>query len=107
VFIAVDEAGKPLDPAMIWMDRRAQQEAEQLYTALGRDRVIRYSRNRADPFYLAAKLLWFKRHHADRYLRTHKILQSNGYINYRLTGRWSMDAAHASITQLYDMDKKT
>jgi xylulokinase len=107
VFIALDEAGKPLDPAMIWMDRRAEKEAEQLYPVLGRDRVIRYSRNRADPFYLAAKLLWFKRHKVDRYLRTHKILQANGYINYCLTGCWSMDTAHASITQLYDMDTKT
>jgi xylulokinase len=107
VFVALDESGKPLDRAMIWMDRRAEQEAEQLYHVLGRDRVIRYSRNRADPLYLAAKLLWFKRHKADRYLRIHKILQANGYINYRLTGCWSMDTAHASITQLYDMDKKT
>jgi xylulokinase len=107
VFVALDEAGKPLDRAMIWMDRRAEQEAERLYPMLGHDRVIRYSRNRADPFYLAAKLLWFKRHRADRYLRTHKILQANGYINYRLTGCMSMDTAHASITQLYDMDTKT
>jgi xylulokinase len=106
VLIALDDTGKPLDRAMIWMDRRAEDEAKLLTDTLGGEAVIAYSRNAADPFYLAAKLLWFKRHKPEAYGRTHKILQANGYINYQLTGAFTMDTVHASITQLYDVPQK-
>jgi xylulokinase len=105
-FLPLDAEGNPLNRAMIWMDRRADQEANSLSHILGTDKVIEYSKNRADPFYTAAKLLWFKNHESDKFRSIHKILQANGYINLRLTGVYSMDDAHASITQLYDVDKK-
>lgn len=100
--VPVDRHGEPLGRAMIWMDRRADAEARWLSEKLGPDRVVEYSRNRADSFYSAAKVLWFKRHRPDAYARLHRILQVNGYINYHLTGVYSMDHVHASITQLYD-----
>lgn len=106
-FIPMDADGNPLHRAMIWMDRRADQQAVWLNRTLGADEVLTFSKNRADPFYTAAKLLWFKEHESDRYNKIHKILQVNGYINFRLTGTYSMDVAHASITQLYDVNKKT
>lgn len=106
-FIPLDSDGFPLSRAMIWMDRRADLEAQSLYDKLGKEKVIAFSRNRADPFYTAAKLLWFKLHKPDKFNKIHRIIQVNGYINYRLTGVYSMDDAHASITQLYDVNKKT
>lgn len=103
VFIALDDGGKPLDRAMIWMDRRAEEEAKLMTDTLGGEEVLAFSRNPADPFYLAAKLLWFKNHKPKEYKQIYKIVQANGYINYRLTGTFTMDTVHASLTQLYDV----
>ncbi len=106
VLVVLDDAGKPLDRAMIWMDSRSVDEAKLLSDTLGKEQVISYSKNPADPFYLAAKLLWYQRHKPEEYKRIDKIVQANGYINYRLTGAYTMDSAHASLTQLYDVTHK-
>jgi len=106
VFIALDESGRPLDRAMIWMDRRAEEEAILLTETLGEETIIAYSRNVADPFYLAAKLLWFKKYKPVEFENVYRIVQANGYINYRLTGAFTMDTVHASLTQLYDVSHK-
>lgn len=37
------------------------------------------------------------------YEKTRWILQANGYLNLRLTGSFTLDATHASITQCYDV----
>ncbi|MBO9610401.1 MAG: FGGY-family carbohydrate kinase [Paenibacillaceae bacterium] len=97
--------GKPLCRALIWMDRRADLEAAEIGSTLGERRVAEYSLNRPDSFYTAAKLLWFKRHRPKLYARTRFVVQTNGYINYRLTGTIGMDAAHAGITQLFDVPR--
>jgi xylulokinase len=106
VFIALDEAGKPLDRAMIWMDRRAEEEAQLLAETVGEETLYALTRNGADPFYLAAKLLWFQKYKPKAFEYTYKIVQANGYINYRLTGAFTMDNVHASLTQLYDVKQK-
>jgi xylulokinase len=106
-FVPIDRHGDPIGRAMIWMDRRADDDADHLSKILGPDRVVEYSRNRADSFYTAAKVLWFKRNRPDEYARISCILQVNGYINYRLTGACTMDSVHASITQLYDFRSGT
>lgn len=107
VFVALDAAGEPLDRAMIWMDRRAESEAELLRDTIGGEEILAYSRNTADPFYLAAKAVWFKKHKPEAFDRIHKIVQANGYVNYRLTGAITMDVVHAGLTQLYDVEAGT
>lgn len=106
-FLPLDDEGQPLSRALIWMDRRADEDAQWLQEQLGMDKVASYSRNRPDPFFTAAKLLWFKRNEPERFRKIHKILQVNGYINFRMTGVYSMDESHASITQLYDVNQRS
>jgi xylulokinase len=107
VFVPMDHEGNALGRALIWMDRRADQEARIMNHTIGEQQIINYSLNKADSFYLAAKLLWYKKHNPKRYDSMYTLLQANGYINFQLTGQYSMDEAHASLTQLYDMNTKT
>lgn len=98
--IALNRAGHPLRPALIWMDRRAEAEALELERLLGAKAVFRSTGNRLDVFYLAAKLRWFKNHEPDLMAQTHQFVQVNGYINYRLTNTFGLDPAHAGLLQL-------
>jgi len=52
--------GRPLRPAMIWMDRRAEAESARLTELLGADEIHRITGNRPDEFYVAARLLWLR-----------------------------------------------
>jgi xylulokinase len=98
--LALDRSGKPLRPAMIWMDRRAENEVKTMERQLSAERIFQICGNRPDAFYVAPKLLWFKTYEPDRMAHTHQFVQITGYINYRLTGLLSLDHAHAALLQL-------
>jgi xylulokinase len=98
--LPLDRSGRPLRPAMIWMDRRAESEAAQLSGLLGAEEIHRITGNRPDAFYVAARLLWLRNHEPGILKRTWQFSQVNGYINYRLTGRLTMDPAHAVLLQM-------
>src|SRR5208337_3354898 len=98
--LPLDRSGRPLRPAMIWMDRRAEAEAARLTELLGADEIHRITGNRPDAFYVAARLLWLRNHEPGILKRTWQFLQVNGYINYRLTGPPSIAPAHAVLLQL-------
>lgn len=100
--IALDRSGQPVRPAMIWMDRRAEAEVSQINEQLGAENVYRVTGNRTDAFYVAPKLLWLKNHEPALLRKTHKLVQINGYINYRLTNTYSLDNVHAGLLQLRD-----
>jgi xylulokinase len=98
--LPLDRSGRPLRPAMIWMDRRAESEAARLAELLGADEIHRITGNRPDAFYVAARLLWLRNHEPEVLRRTSQFVQVNGFVNYRLTGRLAMDPAHAVLLQM-------
>jgi xylulokinase len=100
--LPLDRSGRPLRPAMIWMDRRAEAETARLTEMLGAAEIHRITGNRPDAFYGAPRLLWLRDHEPEILKRTWKFAQVNGYINYRLTGRLTLDPAHAVLMQMCD-----
>src|ERR1035438_8657958 len=98
--LPLDGSGQPLRPAMIWMDRRAEAEAARLRELVGAAEIHRITGNRPDAFYVAARLLWLRHHEPEVLQRTWQFAQVNGYINYRLTGRLTIDPAHALLMQM-------
>ncbi len=100
--LPLDKVGQPVRPAIIWMDRRAEIEAIKLKELLGNNFITEVTGNRIDPFYLAAKLLWFQTHERNFFHKTHQFVQVNGFINFKLTGKYGMDNIHASLLQLRD-----
>ena len=103
-FLAVDNNGAPLRPALIWMDRRAEKEAQELANKF--PNISELTGNRADPYYVAAKILWFIRNEQKLYAKTKYFLQIPGYLNFRLTGKFGLDKTHASLLQLRTADQK-
>lgn len=98
--LPLDRAGQPVRPALIWMDRRAEAEAITLKETIGEATFTRITGNRADPFYVAPKLLWYRTHEPQRFAQTHQFVQANGYINYKLSGTLTLDNVHAALLQL-------
>jgi xylulokinase len=100
--LAVDTCGRPLRNALIWMDRRAEAEARYFEQTLGFSTITGLTGNRPDPFYVAPKILWLQRREPKVFADTHLFLQITGFINYRLSGEFSLDAAHAGLLLLRD-----
>ena len=101
----VDENGVPIRRALIWMDRRAELQAQELNSQF--PNISKLTGNRADPFYVAAKIKWFKENEPENYRRTKYILQIPGYLNFKLTGKFGTDRSHTSLLQLRDINNNS
>ncbi len=103
--VAIDKQGRSLCPAPIWTDRRSTNQCEWINREIGKDLVLRISKNRIDPSNIAPKILWLKENKPEVYKKTWKFLHPNGYLIYKLTGIPSMDLSEGCLTQLFDADK--
>jgi xylulokinase len=105
--LALDGGGRPLRPALIWMDRRAETECARLRESLGEETVQEITGNRIDPYFVAPKLLWFRGHEPELFSRARVYIQATGELVRRLTGELTLDREHASLLSLRDLREET
>jgi len=106
--IPVDEAGTPIHPCLIWMDRRAQDEVEWVRAHTDVERLVRVSGNGVDSYYGYTKMLWLRDKRPDVWRRTRSFLPPNTYVNFLLTGQIAVDHSSAgNIGGVYDLANRT
>jgi len=101
--LALDKDGNILRNALIWMDKRSAPELDEILNAIGRTEYVSSAGAQPDVAFLPCKLLWFKKHEPELFARTHRFLQANGLINYKLTGIMAMDLDQAALCQCLDL----
>ena len=101
--IPVDHTGKPLHPAMIWLDRRAEQETSWLKSLPQADSLVNLNANPLDAAYITPKLLWLKKNHPEVFNSTHKFLDATGFIVSRFTGKFICDYTQAYGYHFFDI----
>jgi xylulokinase len=97
--LPVDKEGDPLRPGLIWMDRRASKQADWITQNL-KDETWDINGNISDAGNIAPKIMWIKENEPGVYEKTHMFLHANGYLGYRLTGKYSMDISEAGLSQM-------
>jgi xylulokinase len=95
--VAIDTAGKPIRPAILWLDRRSVSQVEWLENHVSLKKAVQRSANTLDSYYGGAKWLWFAQEEPAAYRNTWKILQAGGYIVYQLTGKAVIDYSQAGL----------
>lgn len=105
--IAVDREGNVLTNTPIWMDTRAADICEELNLKVGADKIFGLSGNSLQPSYTTAKIIWYQRNRPEVYQKTYKILQSNSYIAYKLTGEMTQDMSQGYGLHCFDMHTGT
>ena len=103
--IALDHSGEVLCNTPIWMDTRAADIAEELKDKIGEDKIFEVCGNPIQPSYTLPKIIWYKRNVPQVYKKISKILISNGYIGFKLTGQITQDICQAYGYQCFDMHR--
>lgn len=101
--IAIDENGKVLANTPIWMDTRAQSICDRVNAEVGAEKIFELCGNMLQPSYTTAKILWYKENMPEVYAKTYKILQSNSFIGYRLTGAITQDVSQGYGMHCFNM----
>jgi xylulokinase len=101
--VALDRAGNPVRPAMIWSDQRSTEQTRKLLEARDADTWYRITGHRMAPTYTLPKLLWIRDNEPGLFRQTAHVCVAKDYVNLRLTGRLVMDHSDASSTDAYDL----
>jgi len=106
-FVALDDKGAVIRPAKLWCDTSTQEECEILTNKLGGEaNVIKLAGLPFRPGYTAPKILWLKRHETKHFARLRHVLLPHDYLNFYLTGKYTMEYGDASGTGLLDIRKR-
>jgi xylulokinase len=95
--VLVDGEGRPLRPAILWLDVRAAAEARAIDEALGPGGARAIGGNRMHPYFLGPKLAWLHDHEPDALDRAAFVLQSHAFLTMRLTGEARCDPSTAML----------
>ncbi len=101
--ILVDRNGNPLRRAIVWLDNRAQKEADDLGTAFTHRHAFEITGQvKLVPTWPASKILWLKRHEPEIFAKTSKFLLIEDYFLYRLTGEYVCEGSLVTSTCYWD-----
>jgi len=97
--VSLDKDGKPLRPAITWLDQRRTETVP----PIGRwwDLAFRLARVKGtvDFFRGEAEVNWIKAHQPDIWARTDKFLLLSGFLNFKLSGRF-VDSTGSQVAYL-------
>jgi xylulokinase len=102
--IPVDENGRVLGRALVWLDNRARAEARELTERFDAETI--YDRTgvpSVSPTWTACKLLWWRRHEPELFAAAHRFLLVEDFILHRLSGRFVTNGGVQCTTLMYDI----
>jgi xylulokinase len=103
--LLLDQQGRPLRPAILWLDCRSAIQADALKAQSGQ-RIVAISGKSPAPYNVEPKLLWVKQNEPEIWKRVWKTLTTTAYITYRLTGRAVMNHSDGGILLAYDLARR-
>src|SRR5262249_49083952 len=104
--ILIDEASKPLGPAIIWADKRSAAEVEEITSLVGTNQLARIAGTTPAAGFMGPTLCWIQKHNPALLDRTRACLLPKDYLRFRLTGDIATEATDACATALFDQRQR-
>ncbi len=105
--VPVDKHGKPLRPAILWLDQRKAQKFYKPGPLWNIALKIIGIHETLDKLQQEGKSNWIQQNQPHIWQQTHKYLQISGFLNYRLTGEFT-DSIASQIGHIpFDYRKQT
>jgi xylulokinase len=97
--IVVDRDGKPLRRAIVWLDNRAQQEADELGEIFGHRHAFEITGQvKLVPTWPASKIRWLRTCEPELFENVGKFLLIEDYFLHRLTGEYVCEGSLVTST---------
>jgi xylulokinase len=100
--VACDGEGRPLRPAMIWMDRRAEEQAAALAERISPREFYLLSGTNLDSSHAVFKALWIRDREPEVFRDAKRLMPPGSYVLQEVAGTWAVDPSNASSLALLD-----
>lgn len=104
--VLVDEQGRPVRPAILWLDQRADIQASEMNNQIGFEKLGEIFRNRVYSGFAFPSLLWIKQNEPKTLEQTKSIMMPKDYIRFKMTGEIGTDVSDASAATAFDTPKR-
>ena len=101
--VALDDAGRHIRPAIMWMDVRAFDQARRISASDNEARKY----NGGGPVsaeWLPSKLLWLKEREPETYDRASSLVEATDWATFKLTGRLTANINTAAVRGFHNRD---
>ena len=105
-FAPLTRDGRPVRPAIVWLDQRCEEEVAWLTDRIGSERIDRITGKPPDVAPVAYRIAWMLRHEEESFRRTAMFADVHAYLVWRLTGHFGTSWASA-VPGLFDMERRT
>jgi len=102
--VFLDEGGKPLRPAIMWMDVRAYKEAREI-SKTGHPALEYSGFSNVSPEWFPCKVLWIKRNEPEIYRKAKTIFEHTDWLIYKLTGDLTVNINTITIRWFYNSNR--
>ena len=107
-FVPVGADGEVIYNVKLWNDTSTEAECAEITESFGgTEKLIKEVGNPILPGYTAPKIKWLKNHEPKVYKRLARVLLPHDYINYYLTGAYTMEHGDASGTGFLNVRERT
>ncbi|MGB7806676.1 MAG: FGGY family carbohydrate kinase [Actinomycetota bacterium] len=100
--VVCDGDARPVRPAMIWMDRRAEVQAAELAEQISPEDFYRAVGANLDSSHAVFKALWVRDEEPDAWKTVTHIMPPGSYVMRHATGEFAVDFSNASSLALLD-----
>jgi xylulokinase len=104
--VALDDEGRVIRPSILWNDQRTAAQCAEIERAIGFERLVSITGNRALTGFTAPKLLWLREHEPSAFERIATVMLPKDLVRTRLTGDVATDVTDASGTLLLDVARR-
>jgi sugar (pentulose or hexulose) kinase len=105
-FVPLDANGRPLRPAVIWLDARCKDEVAQFADGIGRRKILSITGKPADYAPVVYRLAWMKKHEPKLFAKTAVFCDVHAFLVWKLTGAFRTSRSSADPLGLFDLRKK-
>ena len=94
----IDDDGRPVAPALLWLDSRAAKLVEEIRTSERNAKLYRRTGSGLNACQQGAQLAWFKAHEPDVLLHARTAFHCKDWLYFLLTGERATDPSEATFT---------
>ncbi|GAM16273.1 xylulokinase [Mesobacillus selenatarsenatis] len=104
--VLLDENHQVLRNAILWNDTRTTKQCEEIYSVVGKERLLEVTKNPALEGFTLPKILWVKENEPQLFERARTFLLPKDYLRYRITKKIQMEYSDAAGTLLLNVAER-